>query len=457
MIKLNNILREFIEQHKRKVYLKTAIEIASSLVRRGYSQRDAIKDAASSVKEVNGYELTPQDIEAIKYFVPEHPNFKEAEDFDLSDNPLVGNYEFRIGEKAKVLFAQGKIVTVEERIDNGSLLRYKNEGRNYPIMGVDPDLKDEIMADPWYLVKFEKPYKIRKDNYTHFLWLPQYYLHKVVVKEIEDFDLSDNPISLVPLKALGSNDVLVIGVDASRGLYYDGSEIQQGRAQDIAQSLYDRAIEYCRESAKQDAENDEDENEDDNFNYCTEFIEINPIDEGCYIVSVGEESFHVVIDGRTRNKAARELVNYIEGDEEEISLDPAGVDNELFGNLVNDISDSINEVEDFDLSDNPLVGDPATELAYAKFDGMDWIDLKNDGYGKLSFGNRYNKYVFNTWDEWVNWLADEATSLQHQNLRAFDITPFLPIQNGQFESAKSFFKMYQKKNNGAPFILMYKK
>lgn len=96
MIKLNNILRESIEQHRRKVYLKTAIEIASSLVRRGYSQRDAIKDAASSVKEVNGYELTPQDIEAIKYFVPEHPNFKEAEDFDLSDNPLRVNYPKKI-------------------------------------------------------------------------------------------------------------------------------------------------------------------------------------------------------------------------------------------------------------------------------------------------------------------------------------------------------------------------
>ncbi len=411
-----------------------------------------------------------------------------------------------------------------------------------------------------------------------------------LLKEVEDFDLSDNPFPSFPFNTLGRGDVLVIDVDASRGFWYDGSDMQQGSAQQVAQRIYDEAIAYWRESAKEDADKDEDENEENVFNYYTEFVEINTIDEGCYIVNLAEESFRVVIDSKTRNKAARELVNYLEGDEGD-TVDPAGVDDELFGNLINDISDgineaedfdlsdnplqvnpnswktfkkackkelahlmpltsecsliepgnygaddkligsflngyemldfyieacqewydgdfqemldswgsyadieetaedlakatvyvsgidddiilaivedvyymvnydeeSLNETEDFDLSDNPLVGEPATELAYAKFGDMDWVDLKNNNHGELSFASKYNKYIFKTWHEWVEWLADDATSLQYQNLRAFDITPFLPIQNSQFETAKAFFNMYQKKYNGAPFILMYKK
>ncbi len=238
-------------------------------------------------------------VEDVYYMVNyDEEALNEAEDFDLSDNPLVGNYKFKIGEKSRVFFAKNNLATIKERIDNGTQLRDENEGKNYPILGVDIDLKDEIMANPWYLVKFQKPYKIRKDKYTYFIWLPQYCLSKVVVKEEEDFDLSDNP----------------------------------------------------------------------------------------------------------------------------------------------------------------LAGEPATELLYTKFGGMEnWIDVYDNSQDNLVFGNRYNKHVFNSWDEWVNWLADEATDLQREILSGFSVTPIFPITNSQFERAKTYFNMYQKKNNGAPFILMSRK
>lgn len=88
MVKLTQLIKESIEQHKRKVYLKAVIDMATAYSRRGYTQDEAIKDAAQGVKNVYGYELTPQDIEAVRHFVPVNPQFKEEEDFDLSDNPV---------------------------------------------------------------------------------------------------------------------------------------------------------------------------------------------------------------------------------------------------------------------------------------------------------------------------------------------------------------------------------
>lgn len=76
-MKFTQLLRESIEQHKRKVYLKAAIDMATAYSRRGYTQDEAIKDAAKGIENVYGYVLTPKDIEAVKHFVPENPQFKE--------------------------------------------------------------------------------------------------------------------------------------------------------------------------------------------------------------------------------------------------------------------------------------------------------------------------------------------------------------------------------------------
>jgi hypothetical protein len=88
MIRLGRILKENIDQHKRKVYLKAAIEMATAYSRRGYTQDEAIKDAAQGVKNVHGYVLTPQDIEAVKHFVPVNPQFKEIVVKPTSPTPL---------------------------------------------------------------------------------------------------------------------------------------------------------------------------------------------------------------------------------------------------------------------------------------------------------------------------------------------------------------------------------
>jgi plasmid replication initiation protein len=77
MIKLTSILKEGVDQHKRKVYLKAAIEMAKSYSSRGYTPDEAIKDAAQGIKNVYGYELTDRDKEAVKHFVPVNAQFKQ--------------------------------------------------------------------------------------------------------------------------------------------------------------------------------------------------------------------------------------------------------------------------------------------------------------------------------------------------------------------------------------------
>jgi hypothetical protein len=77
MAKLTQLLKENIDQRKRKVYLKAVIDMATAYSRRGYTQDEAIKDAAKGIENVYGYVLTPQDIEAVRHFVPENPQFKE--------------------------------------------------------------------------------------------------------------------------------------------------------------------------------------------------------------------------------------------------------------------------------------------------------------------------------------------------------------------------------------------
>lgn len=117
MFKLTELIKESIEQHKRKVYLKAVIDMATAYSRRGYTQDEAIKDAAQGVKNVYGYELTPQDIEAIRHFVPVNPQFKEEEDFDVSDNPLGDSLRLkRKGVKTIERIVQDVIQNLKEEL-----------------------------------------------------------------------------------------------------------------------------------------------------------------------------------------------------------------------------------------------------------------------------------------------------------------------------------------------------
>jgi len=73
---MGNINEEGVDFNKRKVYIKAAIEMAQAYARRGYTQDEAVKDAAQGIKNVYGYELTDIDRQAVKHFVPVHGNFK---------------------------------------------------------------------------------------------------------------------------------------------------------------------------------------------------------------------------------------------------------------------------------------------------------------------------------------------------------------------------------------------
>jgi len=69
-------INEKVDPIKRKVYIKAAIEMAQSYAKRGYTQDEAVKDAAQGIKNVYGYELTDIDRQAVKHFVPMHGSFK---------------------------------------------------------------------------------------------------------------------------------------------------------------------------------------------------------------------------------------------------------------------------------------------------------------------------------------------------------------------------------------------
>jgi len=73
---MGGINEKSIDPNKRKVYIKAAIEMAQSYAKRGYTQDEAVKDAAQGIKNVYGYELTDVDRQAVKHFVPVHGNFK---------------------------------------------------------------------------------------------------------------------------------------------------------------------------------------------------------------------------------------------------------------------------------------------------------------------------------------------------------------------------------------------
>lgn len=73
MIKLTDILKEELDKRK---FMKAALEIANSYARRGYDPKEAISNAAVSVKHTEGYELTDEDKKNLEKLVFVHPNFR---------------------------------------------------------------------------------------------------------------------------------------------------------------------------------------------------------------------------------------------------------------------------------------------------------------------------------------------------------------------------------------------
>lgn len=146
MAKLTQLLKENIDQRKRKVYLKAVIDMATAYSRRGYTQDEAIKDAAKGIENVYGYVLTPQDIEAVRHFVPENPQFKE-----IVVKPT-HNFEFKIGDLVRYedegVFGELGVLTVLNRVESWDAVPAHNpEGVN--LDHIDPE---EFESSNWYLL-----------------------------------------------------------------------------------------------------------------------------------------------------------------------------------------------------------------------------------------------------------------------------------------------------------------
>ena len=73
MIKLSTLVEEVVDKRK---FMKAALEIANAYARRGYDPREAVDDAAVSVKQTMGYELSDREKDALRKVVFVHPNFK---------------------------------------------------------------------------------------------------------------------------------------------------------------------------------------------------------------------------------------------------------------------------------------------------------------------------------------------------------------------------------------------
>ena len=73
MIKFSTIIKEELDKRK---FMKAALEIANSYARRGYDPKEAIANAAVSVKQTEGYELTDEDKAHLEKLVFVHPNFR---------------------------------------------------------------------------------------------------------------------------------------------------------------------------------------------------------------------------------------------------------------------------------------------------------------------------------------------------------------------------------------------
>ena len=73
MIKLSSILFEDVT---RRTIMKDAIETADFFARRAFTKDEAIDLAAVTIKKLHNYTLTPEDREAIKHWIYDHPTFK---------------------------------------------------------------------------------------------------------------------------------------------------------------------------------------------------------------------------------------------------------------------------------------------------------------------------------------------------------------------------------------------
>ena len=143
-----------------------------------------------------------------------------------------------------------------------------------------------------------------------------------LLTEAEDFDLSDNPLPT----ALNKGEVMIIDVDACRGIFLEQFWVESGTAKEAAQNLYNKTLQQAEADARQDAE-DEGEEYDPQYHSYSEFISLREIDGGCFIVGTGEESFSITIDHTTLNPDVKELA---------LSLH-RGNDSDDFGDLVNNL------------------------------------------------------------------------------------------------------------------------
>jgi hypothetical protein len=131
--------------------------------------------------------------------------FKEAEDFDLSDNPITPHYRFNIGDKVVDYdhwngtdFEDEDIGTIRVRVPDirGLVRKYnKTDTSLYNIdFLADPNYtpygEDDFVNRPWYLVEYP-----REDAFedVKMRWYPEDDLQAATLRE-EDFDLSDNPL-----------------------------------------------------------------------------------------------------------------------------------------------------------------------------------------------------------------------------------------------------------------------
>lgn len=141
----------------------------------------------------------------------------ELEDFDLSDNPTAPNYEFEIGEKVmKVVdfeYIESSRLTkwhlrfvgsVRVRVKNIDELMKKHDSShtslyNLNFISTSPYYRDHetndnaIVTNPWYLVEYPRAEDFEQ---VKMEWIPESELSSVehLIKEEEDFNLSDNPL-----------------------------------------------------------------------------------------------------------------------------------------------------------------------------------------------------------------------------------------------------------------------
>jgi len=208
----------------------------------------------------------------------------EEEDFDLSDNPApAAKRKFKIGEKVYIAYGYEDEIGNALIVDNArnyDEIDSKNDKGYYVTdleyighYGTDPDEVAEIEG-PWYLIKYEDP-----EEGEVFQWFPETYLGEPkLTTEAGDFDLSDNPApNLLPSKS-----VLVIDGVESRGYWTQGTDVvNKSDAENVAHNIYHQHVNELIN--------------DDDYKGL-EFVSLERVEPGFYIVGTGEETFSMVFD-----------------------------------------------------------------------------------------------------------------------------------------------------------------